>query len=120
MERAPSYTYTSLGTDKIVLGQSVKDNVTVVGLGCGFPIPTGPVEFQVSLDNGTWSTYSYGTLDSHGQAVSCWYTPMCTGHYEFRVTYSCDSNYLESTSCVHSEPLSVEKAQSTTTTDLGF
>jgi hypothetical protein len=119
VERAPSFTYTSLGTDKIVLGQSVRDNVTVVGLS-GFVVPTGPVEFQVSLNNGTWNTYSYGTLDCNGQAISGWYTPLCTGHYEFRVVYSCDSNYLESTSCAHSEPLSVDKAQSTTTTDLGF
>jgi hypothetical protein len=120
VERAPSYTYTCLGTDTIVLGQSVKDNVTVVGLGCGFPVPTGPVEFQVSLNNGSWTTYYNGALDCHGQATSCWYTPMCAGHYEFRVIYSCDSNYLESTSCPHSEQLCVEKAPSQTTTDLGI
>jgi hypothetical protein len=118
VERANSYTYTCMGTDQIVLGQSVTDNVTVIGVGEGFPIPTGPVSFQVSFNGGEWVEYSNGMLDSHGKAVSGVYTPLAAGHYEFRVVYSCDSNYLESTSGLNSEPLTVEKAPSTTTTDL--
>ena len=119
VEKAPSYVFTCLGTNNITLGQSVTDNVTVIGLCDGFPVPTGPVTFQVSFNGGDWVTYDIQMLDCHGMATSTWYTPMCAGHYEFRAVYSCDCNYQESSSCPLSEPLCVDRAPSTTTTDLG-
>jgi hypothetical protein len=111
--------FTCLGTNNITLGQSVTDNVTVIGLCDGFPVPTGPVTFQVSFNGGDWVTYDIQMLDCHGMATSTWYTPMCAGHYEFRAVYSCDCNYQESSSCPLSEQLCVDRAPSTTTTDLG-
>ena len=116
VERAPSTSYTSLGTDTIVLGQSVRDNVTVLGVGPCFPTPTGPVSFQVSYNGGEWVEYSQAMLNCNGQAIGGFYMPLVAGNYEFRVVYTCDSNYLECCSVEGTEPLLVDPAPSHTAT----
>ena len=102
----------------ITLGQSVTDNATVTGLGDGFPAPTGTVDFQVSYEGGCWVTYDHCVPLVDCQAVSSWYTPLVTGHYDFRAVYSGDCNYQCSVSGNCSEPLCVHPACSTTATML--
>ena len=100
----------------IILGQSVTDNATVTGLGDGFPMPTGTVDFQVSFEGGAWMTYDADVILVDGSAISTWYTPMVTGNYFFRAMYSGDDNYLPSQSGECEEPLCVAPASSTTVT----
>ncbi len=119
VDLAPSVTTTELGVTIITLGQSVTDNATVTGLGDGFPMPTGTVDFQVSFNGGAWATYDAGVVLVNGEATSTWYKPMAAGNYTFRAIYSGDSNYLGSQSGDGDEPLEVLRAPSDTTTDLG-
>ena len=105
------------GHDKCIeLGESVTDNATVAGLGIGFPGPTGTVDFQVSYMGGIWTTYDGNVTLSNGMATSTWYTPLATGHYNFRAMYSGDSNYYGSQSRNCEEPLCVHACPSSTTT----
>jgi len=103
-----SQTTTFLGVSTITLGQSVTDNATVIGKGAGYPVPTGTVNFQVSFNDGAWSTFSAGVALVNGAAISTWYTPISTGNYDFRAIYSGDSKYLASQSGNGDEPLVVE------------
>lgn len=50
----PSVT-TSLNATSITLGEAIYDSATVTGLGDGYPIPTGSVQFQ-NNDTGIWLT----------------------------------------------------------------
>jgi hypothetical protein len=101
----------------IVLGQSVTDNATVTGLGFPFAGPTGTVDFQVSYNNSNvWTSYDAGVVLVNGNATSTWYTPMATGHYNFRAIYSGDANYHSSQSGIAEEPLCVFPACTTTFT----
>jgi len=104
----------------ITVGEAVTDNATVMGLGGGFPGPTGTVDFQVSFENGTWMTYDANVTLVNGTAVSIQYIPMAAGNYMFRAVYSGDSNYLPSMSGDSMEPLCVKVVtqNSTTTTML--
>ncbi len=102
----------------IVLGQSVTDNATVIGLGGDYPVPTGTVDFQVRYEGGPWVTFDHGVVLVNGNARSDWYTPMAVGHYNFRALYSGDSNYQPSQSGDDEEPLCVSPAPTTTTTML--
>jgi hypothetical protein len=97
----------------------VTDNATVTGLGDGFPMPTGTIDFQVSFNGGAWTTYDAGVVLVNGVATSTWYMPTAAGNYTFRAIYSGDSNYLGSQSGDGDEPLEVLRAPSDTTTDLG-
>ena len=118
VEKAPTCTCTVLGVDTIILGQSVTDNVTVSGID-GFPVPTGSVDFQVRYEGGSWTVFDANVALVDGTATSAFYMPMAVGNYQFQAVYSGDDNYLGSKSCPLSEPLSVERAPSTTTTILG-
>ncbi len=100
----------------ITLGQSVQDNATVAGLGGNFPNPTGSVDFQVSYENGCWTTFSANKTLVSSSAISCFYTPLAAGNYNFRAVYSGDHNYVCSMSGINEEPLSVAPAASTTST----
>ena len=111
VNEASSTTTTVLGTSSIILGQSVYDNATVMGLGGSFPMPTGMVDFQVSFNGGAWETYHADVVLVNGKATSTWYMPMVTGDYDFRAIYSGDSNYLGSQSADGDEPLIVNEAQ---------
>jgi hypothetical protein len=115
---ASTGTHTVLGTTVIVLGQSVTDNVTIKGLGWGYPNPTGTIEFQFSYNGASWFTYDSVALPVNGMAKSKMYQPALAGSYEFRAYYSGDVNYDCSSSPLGEEPLNVLKAATTTTTML--
>ncbi len=107
--KAATKTHTCLGTDSIVLGQSVRDNATVIGV-AGSPAPSGTVSFYVSADGGqSWTMVGSGPVSlNNGRAQSEWYMPLEAGDYLFKAVYSGDSNYLPSESRLCSEPLHVE------------
>jgi hypothetical protein len=119
VNKAPTTETTSLGVENIKLGQSVKDNVTVMGPRGVPTYPTGTVKFQVSFNNGPWTTYSWNVPLVKGKAVSSFYTPVNPGNYYFRAVYSGDKNFQGSTSGDHCEPLHVGIASTRTVTDLG-
>ncbi|HEY3419825.1 MAG TPA: Ig-like domain-containing protein, partial [Methanomassiliicoccales archaeon] len=119
--KAATMTTTCLGTESIVLGQSVRDNATVYGA-AGCAVPSGTVTFYVSADGGvSWTMVGNGpvALNADGKAQSEWYMPLAAGEYLFKAVYNGDCNYLPSESDLCSEPLSVDRAPSETTTDLG-
>jgi hypothetical protein len=115
---APPVT-TLLSQTSIILGDSITDTATVTGLGDGFPMPTGTVDFQVQIGGGSWNTFDTQPLDSNGQATSEAYTPLSVDTYFFRAIYSGDANYTGSQSGDTDEPLEVNRHGSTTTTWLG-
>ncbi|KPK63120.1 MAG: hypothetical protein AMK73_05410, partial [Planctomycetes bacterium SM23_32] len=107
----------------ITLGESVRDTVTVTGIN-GFA-PTGTVDFFVSDDGGSsWTEFDSDvalTPDTgSATAVSAIYTPDHADTYYFRAEYDpgADPNYLAAGSSDFDEPLTVGKADSTTTTKL--
>ena len=110
---------THLSYSDIGLGMNVTDMVTVFGIGGDFPVPTGSVDFQVSFMNGTWMTFDANVPLVNGTAMSSVYMPTAPGNYTFRAVYSGDVNYLGATSGAENEALIVEKAMSTTVTNLG-
>ncbi len=112
-----STTTTLLEASTINFGDTVVDTAHVAASNASLPVPTGTVEFQVSYDGGSYGTYDTQTLVG-GSATSIAYLPLSAGHYEFRAVYSGDSNYDPSTSADLSEPLTVIKAASITTTML--
>jgi hypothetical protein len=71
-------------------------NVTVTGLGTGFPAPTGDVTFQVANNSGVWTDLGANVTLVNGHATSIWYTPLQAGNYHFRAIYNGDSNYAVS------------------------
>ena len=90
---APSVSQGSLGVGTIEVDQAVTENLTVTGLGAGFPAPTGNVTFRVMYDSGSWMNYSVNVSLENGHAMSTWYTPAAAGSYVFEAVYSGDSNY---------------------------
>jgi uncharacterized protein (DUF2141 family) len=110
---------TMLSQSQILIGGTVNDTAIVTGLGGNFPIPTGTINFQVSFDNGTYVTYDGNVTLVNGTAMSTAYMPMNAGNYTFRAVYSGDVNYLGAISGLDNELLTVVKAPSTTTTNLG-
>ena len=114
-----THTLLSAASGSITLGDSVTDSVTVTGLGDGFPIPSGPVTFQVSTDGGsTWNTFGSTKTLSSGSATSDSYTPLAIGNYNFRAVYGGDNDYLTSQSANTEEPLTVNKFTPTVSTQL--
>jgi len=108
---ADSTTTTELSSTSIVLGNSVYDTVHVAGLGGSYPVPTGTVQFYVKAPGGSFETLGAPVaLDGSGNAQSIDYTPLTTGTYYFKATYSGDSNYAGSSSGDEEEPLTVGKA----------
>ncbi len=114
---AASTTSTLLSSDSVVLGNSVCDTVKISGL-CGFPVPSGNVNFMVQFNEGAWKIYDANVSLVCGSATSVEYKPMAAGNYDFKAVYSGDSNYLCSMSGANDEPLHVDPAASTTTTTL--
>jgi hypothetical protein len=100
-----STTTTLLSQSTITLGQSVTDTATVTGFG---PTPTGTVDFQVSTDMISWTTFDSNVPLVSGSATSASYEPLTAGTYYFRAVYSGDSNYNGATSGDDEEPLVVE------------
>ena len=84
----------------------------------GFAVPTGTVDFYVSINGGsTWTQLGGVVTLVGGQATSIAYTPSAAGlSYEFYAAYSGDSNYLASQSGYSAEPLMVNKYTPITTT----
>jgi hypothetical protein len=76
------------------------------------------VTFEVSTDGVLFSQYGAAKTLSSGSATSDSYTPSAAGTYYFRAVYAGDSNYLGSQSGDAAEPLTVNKASSTTSTVL--
>jgi hypothetical protein len=115
VNRVSSTTTNLLSSTTVTLGGSVTDTATVSGLS-GI-VPTGPVYFYVSTNGGsTWTLFDTETLNYAGTATSISYTPLtssATGaSYGFYADYSCDNNYLDSTSPYTS--LMVNQPSSTT------
>jgi hypothetical protein len=115
--KANSDVVTKLSADSITIGGSVTDTATVSG---SVGTPTGTVQFQVSTDGGaTFTPFgSLVTLDASGAATSVEYTPALPGTYYFQAVYSGDTNYTGNYSANTSEPLAVNKANSTVVTKL--
>ena len=116
--RVSTCTYTVLSATTITYGQSVKDTATVSA--CSNHVPSGTVNFQVKIGDGSWKTYSNSgavTLTSSGTAISNSYTPSAPGVYYFQAIYSGDNNFKGSTSW-NCEKLVVVKDCTTTTTRL--
>jgi len=98
VSQASSTTSTQISDTVIIPGNSVTDVATVTGLGGGFPIPSGTVDFQVSTNGTTFIKFGDTKTLSGGTANSNSYTPMAEGTYFFRAVYSGDTNYSSSQS----------------------
>jgi Bacterial Ig-like domain (group 3) len=110
---------TALSQSSIAIGNSVTDSVTVRGMGAGFPVPSGTVQFQM-LTGGTWTTYDNETLTSNGfngSATSVPFAPSTSGSFEFRAAYQGDDNYLAGQSGDGAEPLVVHSDFYTSSVD---
>ncbi len=91
----------ALSKTNISLGESIIDSATVPGVGNGTAAPTGTVTFQVKIGSGQWTAFDTETLTANGAdgiANSSAYKPLSVDTYIFRVTYSGDSVYPNSTS----------------------
>lgn len=114
---AQTTTTTNFGPCEITVGQSVKDNATVIGV-AGSPAPSGTVTYYISTDSGaSWTMLGCGpaTLDANGKAQSDWYTPATSGYVFFKAVYSGDNNYQPSVSDISTERLMVDCASSVDT-----
>jgi len=114
---AQTTTTTNFGPCEITVGQSVKDNATVIGA-AGSPAPSGTVTYYISTDSGaSWTMIGCGpaTLDANGKAQSDWYTPATSGYVFFKAVYSGDNNYQPSVSDISTERLMVDCASSVDT-----
>ena len=101
----------------ITLGQSVTDLATVTGTGGS--VPTGTVTFYVSTDHINWEQFGVSAnLDGFGKATSSSYTPSIIGTYYFMADYLGDINNLPAHSGATEEPLAVQLATPTVTTNL--
>jgi len=87
-----------LSSTNITLGQSLRSNVTVMGPGGKFPLPTGPIQFMNNY-TGIWVTFDVENLTG-GVATSSFFTPNQTGTSFFRAAYGGDGNYIPVTSNV--------------------
>ncbi|MBN1678456.1 MAG: Ig-like domain repeat protein [Candidatus Thermoplasmatota archaeon] len=108
VDKATPTVTTLLSSDRIMLGESVTDTVTVTGLGGLYPVPTGTVQFQVKVGAGEWMDFGSPVALVNGEATSDPYTPASGGSYWFRAIYSGDANYYGAQSGDEEEPLSVE------------
>ncbi|MEM2129894.1 MAG: Ig-like domain-containing protein [Candidatus Bathyarchaeia archaeon] len=108
---------TILSAETITLGEPITDTAIVTGLGGEFPIPTGLITFQASPDNGqTWITFDNTKTLTEGTATSDAYIPNKAVTWYFRAFYQGDENYNSAYSDDNAEPLTVNKAPTTTTT----
>jgi large repetitive protein len=111
-----------LSHSAIVFGRNVTGSATVRGMGTGYPVPTGCVEFQVRVGSGAWTVYGTAVLSARGMsgvATSDRYTPSEAGAHCFRAAYLGDANYLAASGPDDVETLTVEKAVTYTETRLG-
>jgi len=106
VDLAPSTTSTTLSDSLITLGNQVYDTVTVIVVGY---IPTGNVEFQVSINGVDFVKYGNTKSLTDGQATSDLYLPSTAMKYYFRALYSGDSNCWPSQSSDLDEPLLVKE-----------
>ena len=95
-------------TSPITLGASVTVSATVSGLS-GVAAPTGNVQFEVSINGGSYA--NFGTAASlSGGSASVQYTPLTPATYNFEAVYQGDGNYVSGTVGGHSGTLTVNKA----------
>jgi probable HAF family extracellular repeat protein len=85
-ESATPIVATSLSATTIMLGESVTDTVTVTGPDALSPTPTGTVQFQVKVGNGSWTNHGPPVSLVNGSATSDPYTPLGVGpmYYHFK------------------------------------
>jgi hypothetical protein len=99
--------------ETLTLGESVTESVTVAGLE-GYPVPSGTVAFQVSVDGGSnWITFDDKALDGSGSVTSDPYNATSTGTYYFQAIYSGDDNYASATYSQAPEILTINKTTPT-------
>jgi hypothetical protein len=73
----------------------------------GFPAPTGNVQFQISINSGSYANTGSAVALSGGIA-SITYNPPAIGTYNFRAVYQGDSNYVSGTTGAPSTTLTVK------------
>ncbi|MCL4410173.1 MAG: Ig-like domain-containing protein, partial [Gammaproteobacteria bacterium] len=114
-----STTTTLLSTSSLTLGQSTTDSVTVTGVDGG-PTITGTVRFEtLKPGSSTWAVFgSIKTLDISGHATSDSYMPQAAGVTYFRAVYLGAGYYAGSQSGNTEEPLTVNMASTSTSTQL--
>ena len=95
----------------ITLGGSVTVSATVSG-SSGVPAPTGNVQFQVSINGGSYANFG-SAVGLSGGSASVSYTPSTATTYNFKAVYQGDSNYLSGTAGVASGTLTVNLATAT-------
>jgi hypothetical protein len=114
-----------LSRTTISRGDSVTYTVKVAGLGGSSPVPTGTVDVQVSINDGTWASFTTGEILIDGTFTSEWYTPSAMGKYNFQAVYSGDRNYpssksnISETLVVGLSPSFIETHLNTTSVKLG-
>jgi hypothetical protein len=117
-DKAASTTTTQLSPPSpIIFGQTVTDSANVTGLGEGYPIPSGQIQFQVSTDNITWTAIGMQKTLSNGTANSDTYSPL-VGNSTFIAVYFGDDNYDVSQSVLGAEPMVVNNPTPNVTTIL--
>jgi hypothetical protein len=81
--------------------------------------PTGWITFQVSKPGSFgWAKYGQSVALSNGSALSASHMPMSAGVFYFRALYGGDKYHTPSRSGYRAEKFTVNKADSTTTTQL--
>jgi parallel beta-helix repeat protein len=118
MNRGTAKVATRLSVSSLSLGNGVTDTATVTISNTKLPKATGTVTFQYSDDNAvSWNNYDTRNLSS-GKATSKTFYPLKSGKFYFRAIYNGDINYNSAQSANKSEPLTVKKGKSVTTTEL--
>ena len=95
----------------ITFGGFVTVSASVTGIS-GVPTPTGSVQFQVSINSGSYANFG-STVPLSGSSASTPYTPSSATTYNFEVVYQGDSNYVSGTTGAPSATLTVNKAAPT-------
>jgi hypothetical protein len=95
----------------IALGSSVTVSATVTGP-VGITPPTGNVQFQVSINGGSYANFG-STAALSGNSASTSYPPQTATTYTFKAEYEGDNNYVSGTTGGSSVTLTVNKATAT-------
>ena len=92
----------------ITLSNSVTVSTSVNGPGGGVTTPTGNVQFKVSINGGSYSSFGSSTLSGSSASIS--YTPQTATSYKFEAVYQGDTNYVSGTTGGASGTLTVNSA----------
>ena len=93
------------------MGASVTVSASVTGPG-GVTAPTGNVQFQVSVNGGSYANFGSPAALS-GSSASISYNPSTATTYNFKAVYQGDSNYVSGTTGSASVTLTVNKGSAT-------